>query len=407
MVVRQETGTLPMSSPSYLEGFRQLEPDAKMYLDNNSLFDDQDGNTVTPNTLNALYRAAQNSNDEAVSLLMQYTCHTSEDVRSFAKDRIGELYKESPRLVGEIAGEFVKVLTSAKEAKARTDGSAPKPDLFESKEAAFVGFLSAKYERRNGNTGDSPYRQAVDLIQSFMNDHQDFIVEDQAEDILASNRLVLHDELGAHTKSLKQTPVEHSGVYRLDHAEDLDALVKKISSEDAFATDRKLVAAVRIDDHFVSVVASGGEIAILDTLWREGREWKGERLKTVLAERMPDARIESVFQDLQGIRSRHEVGLPNGCGIINLELHQWLSDRFSTDSEAMKQPADKLLRDFAESLDGLSTDKEQSLSDIHRLKLFSSRADTAAKALEESLSGATTPTTSTVQPDFSATTIRA
>lgn len=114
MVDRSGTGVQPVPATSYLEGFVGLTDQAKANLTNENLFGSHDGEFINQNTMAELFRQARNGNAEAVSVLMHYTCHDSRQVRAFAKAHIGDLYRESPRMVGEMAGEIVEIYTSMK-----------------------------------------------------------------------------------------------------------------------------------------------------------------------------------------------------------------------------------------------------------------------------------------------------
>ncbi|MEQ9422140.1 MAG: hypothetical protein RIF37_14855 [Rhodospirillaceae bacterium] len=372
MVDRSGTGVQPVPATSYLEGFVGLTDQAKANLTNENLFGSHDGEFINQNTMAELFRQARNGNAEAVSVLMHYTCHDSRQVRAFAKAHIGDLYRESPRMVGEMAGEIVEIYTSMKSKN-------PESTFFDTNSIAFISFLSAKYERRNGNTGDSPYGKAMDIIKAFI-DANSLAIFDDAETFLASNRFVLHDELDVHANSLEKLPVEHCGVYRLDPGYNLADLIKKAGEKDQLHNGKTLIAAVQVNEHFVSVVIRGDNVCILDTRPKKDDVSAGELVKGKLETLMPGATITCVLQDLQSMREGHDQGLPNGCGIINIELHRRLSGRPKAERA---QPLDKLLRGIVGEIDSLSADQEQSLNDVTRLQIFNSYVNNFANLTDD------------------------
>lgn len=203
---------------------------------------------------------------------------------------------------------------------------------------------------------------------------------DDAETFLASNRFVLHDELDVHANSLEKLPVEHCGVYRLDPGYNLADLIKKAGEKDQLHNGKTLIAAVQVNEHFVSVVIRGDNVCILDTRPKKDDVSAGELVKGKLETLMPGATITCVLQDLQSMREGHDQGLPNGCGIINIELHRRLSGRPKAERA---QPLDKLLRGIVGEIDSLSADQEQSLNDVTRLQIFNSYVNNFANLTDD------------------------
>lgn len=358
-----------------------------MALQHDRLFGQTEGGGVPTNTLDGLFRAAQNNNAEAVSVLLQYTSHQSRDTRDFAKSSIAELYGKAPRLVGEMAGELVKVYG----AQQKTNSAS---DIFRQDSMAFVSMLSAQYENRNGNTGQSPYGQAKDVLRQFVSQHSLDFESSDVDRLLASSSLVDLRELNSHTQLLSNQPVEHMGAHKLDTASKTDAgkawrgFVNDLRGQIAQSDGRTRVAAVLDQDHFVSVVLSDKMIAILDTRPKPNGEPLGTTLREHLAEALPEADVIELNQELQEFEEGRRQGFPNGCAVLNVALHQWLSDEVARSPEGENRHPIELVLHFSDHTQNLSDAEKQELNDVTRLKLFS---DYAADAFARGGTGVPSP----------------
>ncbi len=336
-----------------LEGFETLDGETKELLQNDKLFIDG-GNCGGINlaSMKAVYTQARAGNNEAMSVLFHYACHINAQVRAFAKDYIADLYEEYPRLVGELAGTMV-------EAYSRIKGAKSDADVLDKRSMAYVAYISAMYESRNGNTGGQ-YKSSIDVLDSFIRDNPNaYSKDEEGKTLIASNRLVFVEELLRYSETLERLPVEHRGVYLVGNLAEIFKDRRK---------DKPMVAAVHVDNHFVTLVIHREKAYIVDSY---PRLKASEKVEAALKELMPGAEISSIQKDLQSATAPGDPGLPNCCGIINIELHRKLR---AVDWNQKDVPLYDLLDTFADEIRALSADKKEFLNDITRLKIFNSHS---------------------------------